>query len=70
MQAPSVGALWTPPSWRYDNGHYFRHAGYWGRHVGYYGGIDYHGYGYTGRGYHGAYWNNDRVSTTTLRLPG
>ena len=29
-------------------------------HIGYYGGIDY-GFGYTGRGYYGAYWNNGTV---------
>lgn len=39
---PFVGALWTP--------------GYWGPAVGYYGDID-SGYGYTGDGYRGGYWN-------------
>lgn len=58
--APYVGALWTPPWWGYDSGAYHWHGGYWGPHIGYYGGIDY-GYGYTGRGYYGAYWNNGRV---------
>ena len=33
------------------------HEGYWGPHVGFYGGIDY-GFGYTGAGYAGGYWNN------------
>ena len=33
--------------------------GYWGSHVGFYGGVPY-GYGYTGRGFHGGYWDRDR----------
>ena len=31
--------------------------GYWGPHIGFYGGVNY-GYGYTGTGYEGGYWNN------------
>lgn len=58
--APYVGALWTPPWWGYTNGFYLWHAGYWAAHIGFYGGIDY-GYGYTGRGYYGAYWNHGRL---------
>ena len=58
--APWVGALWTPPWWGYNNGAYLWHAGFWAPHIGFYGGIDY-GYGYTGRGYYGAYWNNGHV---------
>jgi hypothetical protein len=58
--APWVGALWTPPWWGYQNNVYVWHAGYWGPHIGFYGGIDY-GFGYTGRGYSGAYWHDDRV---------
>ena len=58
--APWVGALWTPPWWGYDNGVYLWHSGYWGPNIGYYGGIDY-GYGYSGRGYYGAYWNHGRL---------
>jgi hypothetical protein len=58
--APWVGALWTPPWWGYEEGHYHLHSGYWGPHIGYYGGIDY-GYGYTGRGYYGAYWSHERL---------
>jgi hypothetical protein len=53
--APYVGALWTPGYWAWGEGLYFWHAGYWGPHVGFYGGIDY-GYGYTGSGYQGGYW--------------
>ena len=73
--APWVGALWTPPWWGYDNGAYLWHAGYWGPHIGFYGGINY-GFGYTGRGYYGGYWNHDRffynravtdVNTTRVR---
>ena len=54
--APFVGALWTPGYWGWNDGLYFWHSGYWGRHVGFYGGIDY-GYGYTGFGYQGGYWD-------------
>ena len=73
--APWVGALWTPPWWGYDNGAYLWHSGYWGPHIGYYGGVNY-GFGYTGRGYYGAYWNHGslsynravtNVNTTTAR---
>ena len=32
------------------------HAGYWGPRIGFYGGVNY-GYGYTGIGYQGGYWN-------------
>ena len=60
VMAPYVGALWTPPWWGYNNNSYVWHAGYWGPHIGFYGGIDY-GFGYTGRGYYGAYWNSGRV---------
>ncbi len=54
--APYVGALWTPPWWGFANGAYDWHTGYWGPHIGFYGGVDY-GFGYTGRGYYGAYWH-------------
>jgi hypothetical protein len=60
VMAPWVGALWTPPWWGYSNGAYLWHAGFWGSHIGFYGGINY-GFGYTGRGYYGAYWNNGAV---------
>ena len=60
VMAPYVGALWTPPWWGFDNGVYLWHAGYWGTHIGFYGGIDY-GFGYTGRGYYGAYWNGGHL---------
>ena len=36
---------------------YVFHDGYWAPEVGFYGGIDY-GFGYTGDGYEGGYWNN------------
>jgi hypothetical protein len=55
--APYVGALWTPPYWGWHGGAYVLYPGYWGTHIGFYGGINY-GFGYTGLGYHGGYWNN------------
>jgi WXXGXW repeat (2 copies) len=58
--APYVDALWTPPYWGYSDGRYLWHTGYWGNYVGFYGGVNY-GFGYTGRGYYGGYWNNGRV---------
>lgn len=59
VAAPFVGAMWTPGYWDYDGGGYRWSPGYWGLSVGWYGGIDY-GFGYTGYGYHGGYWNHDR----------
>ncbi len=53
---PFVGALWTPGYWGWRDRLYFWHPGYWGRHVGFYGGINY-GFGYTGFGYQGGYWD-------------
>jgi WXXGXW repeat (2 copies) len=61
VPAPFVGALWTPGYWGYDDdgdGYRWR-PGYWGYAVGFYGGINY-GFGYTGYGYHGGYWDHDR----------
>lgn len=58
--APYVGALWTPPWWGFYNGRYILHPGYWGPNVGFYGGIDY-GFGYTGHGYWGGYWNHGHI---------
>ena len=58
--APFVDALWTPPYWAFDSGNYRWHSGYWGPHIGFYGGINY-GFGYTGRGYYGAYWNGGHL---------
>ncbi|HEV2521670.1 MAG TPA: hypothetical protein VGT24_04750 [Candidatus Acidoferrales bacterium] len=51
-----VGMLWTPGYWAWEDEAYYWHAGYWGPEVGFYGGIFY-GFGYTGRGYEGGYWN-------------
>ncbi|WNL44663.1 hypothetical protein RKE25_14675 [Dyella sp. BiH032] len=56
---PFSGALWTPAWWGWDDGVYVFHSGYWGPHVGFYGGINY-GFGYTGVGYAGGYWDRDR----------
>ena len=53
---PTVGLLWTPGYWGWVNSVYIWHRGYWGPHVGFYGGINY-GFGYTGVGYAGGYWN-------------
>jgi hypothetical protein len=61
VMAPWIDALWTPPYWGYQDDVYIWHTGYWGPHIGFYGGIDY-GFGYTGRGYYGAYWNNGTVN--------
>jgi hypothetical protein len=57
--APYNGALWTPGWWGFFGNRYRWHHGYWGSHVGFYGGVPY-GYGYTGSGYHGGYWDRDR----------
>jgi WXXGXW repeat (2 copies) len=54
---PEPGLLWTPGYWVWSDGLYVWHAGYWGPQVGFYGGVNY-GYGYSGTGYQGAYWNN------------
>jgi hypothetical protein len=55
--APEAGLLWTPGYWGWGDGAYVWHAGYWGPHVGFYGGINY-GFGYTGVGYEGGYWDH------------
>src|SRR5579863_1359525 len=57
--APEVGFLWTPGYWGWGDGLYVWYPGYWGPTVGFYGGIDY-GFGYTGAGFWGGYWNHDR----------
>jgi hypothetical protein len=54
---PAVGLVWTPGYWGYSGQRYLWNAGYWGPHVGYYGGINY-GFGYSGSGYEGGYWDN------------
>jgi hypothetical protein len=56
---PRAGLLWTPPWWGWVDGVYVWHAGYWGPHVGFYGGIDY-GFGYSGHGYNGGFWDHGR----------
>ncbi len=55
--APFQGALWTPGYWGWSDGVYVWYPGYWGLVIGFYGGIDY-GFGYTGYGYEGGYWNH------------
>ena len=56
--APYPGALWTPGYWSFFGNRYRFYRGYWGPHIGFYGGINY-GFGYTGSGYHGGYWNGN-----------
>ncbi len=56
---PFIGALWTPGYWGFYGGRYRFNHGFWGRHIGFYGGVPY-GFGYTGHGYEGGYWNGNR----------
>lgn len=69
--APYTGALWTPGWWGFFGNRYRWHHGYWGPHIGFYGGIPY-GYGYTGEGFHGGYWDHDHFrynrSVTNIRV--
>jgi hypothetical protein len=67
--APRPGLLWTPAWWGWDSGVYRFHPGYWGEHVGFYGGVNY-GFGYTGYGYEGGYWNGPHFfyNTTVNRV--
>src|SRR6185437_4417865 len=58
VMAPYYGALWTPGYWGFYGGRYRFYRGYWGLHIGFYGGVPY-GFGYTGYGYHGGYWNGN-----------
>lgn len=69
VAAPYVGALWTPGYWGFIGGRYRFHHGFWGLHIGFYGGIDY-GFGYTGYGYYGGYWDHDhfRYNTAVNRV--
>jgi hypothetical protein len=56
---PAVGLYWTPPYWAWADGDYTFYPGFWGPTVGFYGGIAY-GFGYTGVGYDGGYWQNNQ----------
>jgi WXXGXW repeat (2 copies) len=69
VAAPYTGALWTPGYWGFLGGRYRFHRGFWGLHIGFYGGIDY-GFGYTGHGYYGGYWDHDhfRYNTAVNRV--
>ncbi len=66
---PFVGALWTPGYWGWYSGRYRFHHGFWGSHIGFYGGIDY-GFGYTGSGYHGGYWQVEQLLLEPSGEPG
>ena len=75
VQPPEIGLLWTPGYWGWGNGRYVWNGGYWGATVGFYGGIDY-GFGYSGQGYSGGHWQDQRfyyntavshVSATNIR---
>jgi YXWGXW repeat-containing protein len=55
--APEPGLLWTPGYWGWGDNAFVFNEGYWGAQIGFYGGINY-GFGYTGVGYQGGYWNN------------
>src|SRR5215472_7051711 len=57
VEPPEAGLLWTPGWWGWEDDAYVFHQGYWGPQVGFYGGINY-GYGYTGNGYEGGYWQD------------
>jgi hypothetical protein len=54
---PEAGFYWTPGYWGWNGALFVFHEGYWGPQVGFYGGISY-GFGYTGVGYQGGYWNH------------
>jgi WXXGXW repeat (2 copies) len=57
VEAPEPGYLWTPGYWGWNDGLYVWNGGYWGPHIGFYGGVNY-GFGYTGQGYAGGYWDH------------
>jgi hypothetical protein len=64
VQPPTVGVLWTPGYWGWNNGVYAFNQGYWGPTIGFYGGINY-GFGYTGIGYAGGYWQGGQLFYNT-----
>ena len=69
VMPPAEGLLWTPGYWAYDNDAYTWNEGYWSQDVGFYGGVDY-GFGYSGTGYDGGYWNGSQFfyNTTVNRV--
>src|SRR5579864_2715704 len=67
VEPPAVGVLWTPGYWGWSDGFYVWHGGYWGPHVGFYGGINY-GFGYTGVGFVGGFWEGGRFAYNTAVL--
>ena len=56
VQPPQAEVLWTPGYWGWSGNAFAWNDGYWGPQVGFYGGVNY-GFGYTGGGYEGGYWN-------------
>ncbi len=64
VMPPFLGALWTPGYWSLFGASFAFHPGYWGPYIGFYGGIPY-GFGYTGEGYQGGYWNHDNFFYNT-----
>ena len=64
VQPPVVGVLWTPGYWGWNNGNYVFNTGYWGPTIGFYGGVSY-GFGYTGVGYAGGYWQGGHLFYNT-----
>jgi WXXGXW repeat (2 copies) len=57
VQPPEPGVLWTPGYWGWGGNAFMWNVGYWGPQIGFYGGVNY-GFGYTGSGYEGGYWQN------------
>src|SRR5215831_9252671 len=60
VEPPAVGLLWTPGFWGWSEGFYVWNPGYWAPQIGFYGGVNY-GFGYSGRGYEGGFWRDNRL---------
>src|SRR4029450_6364298 len=61
---PSVGLLWTPSWWGWNNGAYACNHGYWGPSDGFCGGVN-DGHGSTGNGYWGGRWSGNTFQYNT-----
>ena len=59
VPAPQPNYSWTPGYWQSSNGGFNWNPGYWAIAIGFYGGVNYGG-GYSGHGYDGGQWANDR----------